>query len=219
LFGRDTLISSLQSLCFHAGFARAALDALGALQATECDDYRDAQPGKILHELRLGELATLKLIPHTPYYGTADATPLYLFTLHATWRCTGKSELLERHLGRAEGCLEWIDRDGDLDHDGFQEYISRSRDGLTNQGWKDSSEALVYPDGTLVKPPIALCGSRAMSMTLGYAWPRSTISSIGETARPGYVKKLMNYTCVSTKLFGTNKLASTPSHSTPKSGE
>jgi glycogen debranching enzyme len=157
LFGRDSLIASLQTSLVCSDFARGALDVLGVWQATERDDYRDAEPGKILHELRLGELAKLKLIPHTPYYGTADATPLYLITLHTAWCCTGERELLERHLATAERCLEWIDRYGDRDGDGFQEYATRSSAGLENQGWKDSGDALVYPDGTLVKGPKALC--------------------------------------------------------------
>src|SRR6202020_1499800 len=86
-------------------FARAALEFLGSLQATDDDPYRDAEPGKILHELRCGELAHFKLVPHTPYYGTADATPLYLITLHAAWRATGDKALLERHIDTAENCL------------------------------------------------------------------------------------------------------------------
>jgi glycogen debranching enzyme len=127
------------------------------LQATERDDYRDAEPGKIMHELRLGELATLKLVPHTPYYGSADATPLYLITLHTAWCCTGDRDLLKRHLPTAERCLDWIDKYGDRDGDGFQEYATRSSAGLENQSWKDSGDALVYPDGALVKGPKALC--------------------------------------------------------------
>jgi glycogen debranching enzyme len=157
LFGRDSLIASLQTSLVCSDFARGALDVLGVWQATERDDYRDAEPGKILHELRLGELAKLKLIPHTPYYGTADATPLYLITLHTAWCCTGERALLERHLATAERCLDWIDRYGDRDGDGFQEYATRSSAGLENQSWKDSGDALVYPDGTLVKGPKALC--------------------------------------------------------------
>ncbi len=88
-FGRDSLIVSLQNMTIYPEFARGALEVLGGLQATERDDYRDAEPGKIMHELRYGELAHFKLIPHTPYYGTADATPLWLITLHAAWRATG----------------------------------------------------------------------------------------------------------------------------------
>ena len=95
-FGRDSLIVSLQNILIYPEFARGALDVLGRWQAKERDDYRDAEPGKIMHELRYGELAHFKLIPHTPYYGTADATSLYLITLHAAWRATGDRALLER---------------------------------------------------------------------------------------------------------------------------
>ena len=157
LFGRDTLIVALQTIILDPQFGRAALDVLGRWQATARDDYRDAEPGKILHELRLGELAALHLIPHTPYYGTADATPLYLLVLHATWRATGDLDLLRRHLRTAEGCLSWIDDYGDRDGDGFQEYGTRSGQGYENVGWKDSGEAVVNTDGSKVSNPKALC--------------------------------------------------------------
>jgi glycogen debranching enzyme len=101
-FGRDSLIVSLQNILIYPEFARGALEIRGSLQAKGDDPYRDAEPGKILHELRCGELAHFKLIAH-PYYGTADATPLYLITLHAAWRATGDKGLLERHLPTAEG--------------------------------------------------------------------------------------------------------------------
>jgi glycogen debranching enzyme len=156
-FGRDSLIVSLQNILVYPEFARGALEILGSLQATDDDPYRDAEPGKILHELRYGELAHFKLIPHTPYYGTADATPLYLITLHAAWRATGDKGLLERHLPTAEGCLAWIDKYGDRDGDGFQEYQTRSPAGYENMAWKDSGDAVMYPDGSLVKGPKALC--------------------------------------------------------------
>jgi glycogen debranching enzyme len=157
LFGRDSLIVSLQNAMVYPDFPRGSLEVLGRLQARERDDYRDAEPGKIMHELRTGELAHFKMIPHTPYYGTADATPLYLIVLHNAWRSTGDDELLARHMPNAERCLDWIDDYGDRDGDGFQEYQTRSPAGYENQGWKDSGEALVYPDGTLVKGPKALC--------------------------------------------------------------
>jgi glycogen debranching enzyme len=157
LFGRDSLIASLQSAVVFPGFARATLDALGPLQARERDDYRDAEPGKIMHELRLGELAHFKLIPHTPYYGTADATMLYLIVLHTAWRCTGDEGLLDRHLPTAQSCLDWIDCCGDRDGDGFQEYATRSAAGYENQGWKDSGDAVLNPDGSPVQGPKALC--------------------------------------------------------------
>jgi glycogen debranching enzyme len=156
-FGRDSLIVSLANILIHPKFARGSLEILGALQAKEDDPYRDAEPGKILHELRCGELAHFKLVPHTPYYGTADATPLYLITLHAAWRGTGDRGLLERHLETAEGCLAWIDEYGDRDGDGFQEYQTRSPVGYENMSWKDSGDAVMYPDGSLVKGPKALC--------------------------------------------------------------
>ncbi|MBO0733951.1 MAG: amylo-alpha-1,6-glucosidase [Methylocapsa sp.] len=156
-FGRDSLIAALQNTVVYPAFAKGALDALGALQANERDDYRDAEPGKIVHELRLGELAHFRLIPHTPYYGTADATILYLIVLHTAWRCTGEAQLLEQHLTHAENCLDWIEKYGDRDGDGFQEYETRSRAGYENQSWKDAGNAVVYPDGSLVKGPKALC--------------------------------------------------------------
>ena len=156
-FGRDSLIVSLQNTLIYPEFARGALEILGSLQAKEEDNYRDAEPGKIPHEMRYGELAHFKQIPHTPYYGTADATPLYLITLHAAWRATGDRALLERHLETAEGCLSWIDNYGDRDGDGFQEYQTRSPVGYENMSWKDSGDCVVHRDGSLVKGPKALC--------------------------------------------------------------
>jgi glycogen debranching enzyme len=157
LFGRDTLIVSLQTMIVYPEFAAGTLEVLAQYQATERDDYRDAEPGKILHELRYGELAHFKLIPHTPYYGTADATPLYLIALHAGWKATGDRTLIERHLSNAEACLTWIDKYGDRDGDGFQEYQTRSTAGYENMAWKDSGDSVMYPDGSLVQGPKALC--------------------------------------------------------------
>lgn len=156
-FGRDSLIVSLQNILVYPEFARGALDVLGRWQATERDAYRDAEPGKIMHEMRYGELAHFKLIPHTPYYGTADATPLYLVTMHAAWRATGDRALLERHLPNAEAALSWIDNDGDRDGDLFQEYQTRSPVGYENMAWKDAGDSMVYADGTPVRGPKALC--------------------------------------------------------------
>lgn len=156
-FGRDSLIVCIQNILIYPDFARGTLDLLGQLQATTRDDYRDAEPGKIMHEMRYGELAHLKLIPHTPYYGTADATPLYLILLHAAWRSLGDRTLIDRHIETAEACLRWIDEYGDRDGDGFQEYATRSSAGYENVGWKDSGDSAVCPDGTLMKGPKALC--------------------------------------------------------------
>jgi glycogen debranching enzyme len=156
-FGRDSLIVSLQNILVYPEFARGSLDVLGRWQATQRDDFRDAEPGKIMHELRYGELAHFKLIPHTPYYGTADATPLYLITLHAAWRATGDRKLLETYLPNAEAALRWIDNDGDRDGDGLQEYQTRSPVGYENMAWKDAGDSMTYPDGTPVRGPKALC--------------------------------------------------------------
>ncbi|MBV9171974.1 MAG: amylo-alpha-1,6-glucosidase [Chloroflexi bacterium] len=156
LFGRDSLIASLQNMIVSGPFARGALQRLAEYQADQIDDWRDAEPGKILHELRVGELAYLHKVPHTPYYGTADATILYLIVLHETWRWTGDDSVVRAHLDTARRCLEWIDNYGDLDGDGFQEYRTRSSQGYENQAWKDSWDAVMYPDGTLVKQPKAL---------------------------------------------------------------
>lgn len=159
LFGRDSLIVSLQNMIIHPGFAVGSLQKLAQFQATKLDDWRDAQPGKILHEIRTGELAHFKQIPHSPYYGTADATPLFLILLHETWKWIGDISLLQEYRDVAQRCLEWIDCYGDWDGDGFQEYQIRSQSGygIDNQGWKDSWNAIVYPDGSLVKAPKALC--------------------------------------------------------------
>src|SRR4029077_3405881 len=133
------------------------LRVLAKWQAAEGEDYRDAEPGKILHELRRGELAHFRLIPHTPYYGAADATPLYLITLHSAWMACGERAILSEHIATAERCLEWIDKFGDRDGDGFQEYQTRSPVGYENQSWKDSGEAVINTDGSCVKGPKALC--------------------------------------------------------------
>ena len=188
LFGRDSLIVSLQNAMVYPDFARGALEVLSRFQAKKRDDYRDAEPGKIMHELRRGELAHFKAIPHTPYYGTADATILYLIVLHNAWRCTGDAGLLEKYMPAAEKCLRWIDHYGDRDGDGFQEYETRSTAGYYNQGWKDSGEALVNTDGSLVKTPIALVELQ------GYvydAWMRMAqiYDALGKPARARGLRK------------------------------
>ncbi len=156
-FGRDSLIVSLQNILVYPEFARGSLDILGRWQSKERDDFRDAEPGKIMHELRYGELAHFRLIPHTPYYGTADATPLYLVTLHAAWRATGDRALLEKYLPNAEAALHWIDNYGDRDGYMFQEYQTRSPVGYENMAWKDAGDSMTYADGSPVRGPKALC--------------------------------------------------------------
>jgi glycogen debranching enzyme len=156
-FGRDSLIASLQNIIVWPEFAKGALDVLGHWQSTSRDPARDAEPGKIMHELRYGELAHFNLIRHTPYYGTADATPLYLITLHAAWKATGDRSLLTTYLPNAEAALRWIDEEGDRDGDLFQEYQRQTEGGYENMCWKDSGDSMTWPDGTLVQGPKAVC--------------------------------------------------------------
>jgi glycogen debranching enzyme len=156
LFGRDALITALQSLAFRPQIAVETLGVLAAYQATEDDPWRDAEPGKILHELRAGEMARAGELPHTPYYGSVDSTPLWLILLGATFDWTGDRELLERLWPNAMAALDWIDRYGDRDGDGFIEYERRSERGLLNQGWKDSGDAIRDRTGRQAVAPIAL---------------------------------------------------------------
>jgi len=155
LFGRDTLVSALMAGIIGDWPARGALAALAPLQATERDDWRDAEPGKIPHELRQGELAFRHVIPHTPYYGTHDAPALFCLTLWNAWRWTGDDELLDAHYETAQRALRWCDEHGDRDGDGLQEYQTRSDRGYYNQSWKDAIDAIIYPSGESAKLPIA----------------------------------------------------------------
>lgn len=157
VFGRDSIIASLQTMAVDYEFGRGTLVKLAQLQATEIDDWRDAQPGKILHEIRQGELAQRHEIPHTPYYGTIEATILWIITLAEAYNWNADPSLLDTCRIPLARALAWIDEYGDFDRDGFVEYLTRSKDGLRNQGWKDSGDSIVYPDGTQVEPPIALC--------------------------------------------------------------
>jgi len=157
VFGRDSLVVSLQNMIVDCRLANGTLKRLAAYQAKVRDDFRDAQPGKIVHELRFGELAHFKTVPHAAYYGTADATILFLILLSETFRWVGEEEVLHEHRDTALRCLEWIDRYGDLDGDGFQEYKTFSEQGYHNMGWKDAGDAVVDSDGTQVDQPIATC--------------------------------------------------------------
>lgn len=156
LFGRDSLITSLQTLAYDPSISAQTLRLLARYQGQRIDEWRDEEPGKILHELRVGELARLGAIPQTPYYGSIDATLLFLILVgrHAAW--TGELALfheLRRHIDLA---LEWMSIFGDGQGDRYVAYSSRSANGLVNQGWKDSGDAIVNADGSRAIPPIAL---------------------------------------------------------------
>ena len=155
IFGRDTLISSYQSLWVGPELAGGALEALAGFQGTEMNDFKDEEPGKILHEIRFGELTAIGEKPHRPYYGSADSTPLWLILLHEHWRWTGDDGPAKQLKDNAMRALEWIDRYGDLDGDGLIEYRTRSKEGLRTQCWKDSWNGLQFADGTVPEVPIA----------------------------------------------------------------
>jgi glycogen debranching enzyme len=156
LFGRDAIITGLETLAFRPQLAVETLNVLAARQATEVDDERDAEPGKILHELRTGEMARTGELPFRPYYGSVDSTPLWLILLTETFAWTGDRALVERLWPNALAALEWIDRWGDQDGDGFVEYRRRTDRGLVNQGWKDSQDSIRDRAGRVARAPIAL---------------------------------------------------------------
>lgn len=155
-FGRDSLLTSLEAMLWNPATAAGCLKVMAGWQATEDDPWRDAEPGKIPHELRRGELAGAGLIPHTPYYGTVDATPLFLVLAGAYYRWTGDLGLMSRLRPNFDAALAWIRNFGDRDGDGFVEYSQRGREGLQNQGWKDSADCIVHADGSLAEGSIAL---------------------------------------------------------------
>jgi glycogen debranching enzyme len=158
LFGRDSLITSFQALPYLPEFAATTLRALAARQAQVRDDFHEQEPGKILHELRFGELTALGTRPHSPYFGTADATPLFLVLLEEYHQWSGDDNLVRALEPSARAALAWIEDSGDCDGDGYVEYQRRNPvSGLANQCWKDSWDSIQFADGTLAQGPIATC--------------------------------------------------------------
>ena len=154
LFGRDSAIASLQAMVAQPAVALGTLENLQRWQSDVDDPERDAEPGKMPHELRVGEWAHFGIVPHRPYYGTADATPLYLLLLAENFRWGGDAAGLMRFKGTAERCLEWIDRHGDSDGDGFQEYAPRTPKGYRNQSWRDAHDGVLDETGAFPELPI-----------------------------------------------------------------
>jgi len=158
LFGRDSMIVSYQALPFTSELAKATLRALAEQQGTRVDDFRDEEPGKIMHEMRFGEMTAFEERPHSPYYGSADATPLFLILLDEFERWTGNAELVRQLEMEARAALTWIDKYGDRNGDGYVEYSRRNKEtGLENQCWKDSWNSILFADGTLSRLPRATC--------------------------------------------------------------
>jgi glycogen debranching enzyme len=157
LFGRDSLLTSYQALPFLPELARTSLQVLAATQGKVVDGFRDEEPGKILHELRFGELTRFHERPQSPYYGAADTTPLFLVLLDEYERWSGDAELVRRLEAPARAALDWIDRYGDRDRDGYVEYQRAQETGLDNQCWKDSWNSILFRDGTVAPLPRATC--------------------------------------------------------------
>lgn len=157
LFGRDSLITSYQALPFAPELAATTLRVLAARQGKELDRYREEEPGKILHELRFGELTAFGERPHSPYYGSYDATPLFVVLLDEVERWTGDTALVRELEPAARAALQWIDRYGDRDGDGYVEYERNDESGLENQCWKDSWNSILHADGAMSTTPRATC--------------------------------------------------------------
>jgi glycogen debranching enzyme len=158
IFGRDSIITSLQAIPFMPDLARTTLMLLSEHQGARSDDFRDEEPGKILHELRRGEMAAFEERPHSPYFGAADSTPLFLILLAEYEQWTGDTQLVRELEFAARMALDWIDRYGDRDGDGYVEYERKNKDsGLENQCWKDSWDSIRHADGRLAKLPRATC--------------------------------------------------------------
>jgi glycogen debranching enzyme len=160
-FGRDALITALQTLWLEPRLANGVLRYLAATQATAVDPAADAEPGKILHERRFGELAALGEVPFRRYYGSVDATPLFVMLAGSYFERTGDLATMRAMWPHIVAALDWIDRDGDRDRDGFVEYARQNDEGLVNQGWKDSHDSISHADGSAATGPIALCEVQA----------------------------------------------------------
>jgi glycogen debranching enzyme len=188
MFGRDSIIAAYQSLMLNPRLATETLRVLAMHQGKEKNDWRDEEPGKILHEYREGEMTCAGEMPFGPYYGSVDATPLWLILLSETFNWTADEQLVKDMLPHAYRALEWIDSSGDLDGDGFVEYQRRSPKGLVNQGWKDSWDAILHRDGEPAKAPVALCEVQGYVYEAKYRMA-SLMRSFGDTRTADKLKK------------------------------
>src|SRR5215218_10265671 len=215
VFGRDSIIAAYEALPFHAELARATLKALASLQATEWDDFADAQPGKIMHELRRGTLSALGEVPGV-YYGTRDATMLFLILLDEYERWTGDRELVRELEPNARAALGWLEGPADLDADGYVEYLKRSDapNALENHCWKDSDDSIRFADGRRPSRRSRRASTRATSTTPGCgsraSRGRSTTIPSSPTASSGTPRRSG---AASTATSGSRGAATTRSRS------
>ncbi len=201
MFGRDSLVTALQTAWFPEVTVNV-LRLLARYQGATVDDWKDEQPGKILHELRRGELAQAKAIRFNPYYGTVDATMLFVILLHRYYEVTGDLTLLRDLADPLERALEWMEKYGDLDGDGFVEYERRSPGGLENQGWKDSWDAIMHADGSLVEPPVAVVEPRGTLTPRARRLQRSFSRSVIRSRRRSTRTRRTGSATTSTRPFG-----------------
>jgi glycogen debranching enzyme len=188
MFGRDSILAAYQVLGLNPQLANETLRVLARYQGQEMSDWQDEEPGKILHEYRAGEMTLHREMPFRPYFGSVDSTPLFLILLSETLNWTADEQLLHDLLPAAKAALDWIDRFGDLDGDGFVEYLRRSPKGLVNQGWKDSWDANMHRDGSIAQPPIALIEVQGYVYDAKYRMA-SLLRMTGDTQRADQLKR------------------------------
>jgi len=188
MFGRDSLIAAYQALLLNPRLAGETLRVLARYQGKESNDWLDEDPGKILHEYRTGEMTRAGEVPFGPYYGSIDATPLFLILLSETFNWTGDEDLVQELLPAAHAALDWIENYGDIDGDGLIEYKRRSPQGLTNQGWKDSWDANMHRDGSVANPPIALVEVQGYCYEAQYRMSQ-LLRAFGDTERADKLRK------------------------------